>query len=172
MTRIDIRQAEEADLDGILVLYRAVAAVPGGLLRRAHEITPDYVRKNFDAARRSGLSRVAVADGRIVGELHGHVPAIHQLRHVMGDLTIAIHPEAQGTGLGRRLFVDFLDGVRRDFAHLRRVELFCRGDNERAVALYTSLGFVMEGRLRGRVADDRGFYADDLLMGLDLTAAG
>ncbi len=170
MTRIDIRPAEESDLAAILALYRAVAGIPGGLLRRVHEITPDYIARNFDAARRSGLSLVAVDDGGIVGELHGHVPGVHQLRHVMGDLTVAVHPGAQGRGIGRRLFERFLGDTRRDFPQMRRVELFCRADNERAVALYRSLGFEVEGVLRGRVADDRGFYGDDLIMGLDLTA--
>ncbi len=163
---IDIRPAVESDLDDILTLYRAVAEVPGGLLRRVHEITPGYVRKNFDAARRSGLSFVAADEDGIVGELHGHVPGVHQLRHVLGDLTIAIHPRAQGQGIGRRLFDRFLADVRRDFPGVRRVELFCRADNVRAVALYTSLGFEIEGTLRGRVADDRGVYEDDLIMGL------
>ena len=165
--KIDIRETHLGDFEALLGLYREVAAVPGGLLRREYEITPDYVRYFMEHAGARGVSVVAVdTDRKVVGELHGWVPNIRQLFHVMGDLTIAVSPRTQGQGVGRLLFEGFLTRVRRRFSGVERVELFCRSDNARAIALYESQGFVEEGRLAGRVKDDRGFVADDLIMAL------
>lgn len=165
--KIDIRDGHVGDFEALFDLYREVAAVPGGLLRREAEITPDYIRYILENSLARGISVVAVDEERsVVGELHGWVPNIRQLFHVMSDLTIAVSPRAQGQGVGRLLFEGFLARVRERFAGVDRVELFCRSDNARAVALYRSQGFVEEGRLVGRVHDERGFIADDLIMTL------
>jgi len=167
--KIEIRDGHIGDFEALLTLYREVAAVPGGLLRREYEITPEYIRYFLEHSLARGISVVAVDDERrIVGELHGWVPNIRQLFHVMGDLTIAVSPRTQGRGVGRRLFEGFLVRVRERFPGVERVELFFRSDNGRAVALYMSLGFIEEGRLVGRVKDERGFIADDLIMTLRL----
>lgn len=164
---IEIRDGHLGDFEALFHLYRDVAAVPGGLLRREYEITPDYIRYILENSLARGISVVAIDEGRqVIGELHGWVPNIRQLFHVMGDLTIAVSPDVQGQGIGRLLFEGFLSRVGDRFAGVERVELFCRSDNARAVALYTSLGFVEEGRLVGRVRDERGFIADDLIMTL------
>jgi ribosomal protein S18 acetylase RimI-like enzyme len=170
--KIEIRDGHLGDFEALFTLYREVAAVPGGLLRREAEITPDYIRYILENSLARGLSVVAAdQDRNVVGELHGWVPNIRQLFHVMSDLTIAVSPRAQGMGVGRLLFEAFLARVRERFAGVERVELFCRSDNARAIALYRSLGFVEEGRLKGRVKDERGLIADDLIMGLLLQAA-
>lgn len=54
---------------------------------------------------------------------------------------IGVDPSAQGLGLGRALVVAGLDDLhrRRD---MRRAILYVAADNDAAIALYTSLGFV------------------------------
>ncbi len=74
---------------------------------------------------------------------------------------------AQGP-IGRALFVAFLETVRTQHPQISRVELMCRADNGRALALYAQLGFVIEGRLSGRVKDPDGTLSDDLVLGLTL----
>ncbi|WP_443748262.1 GNAT family N-acetyltransferase [Asticcacaulis solisilvae] len=169
--KIEVRDGHLGDFEALFHLYREVAAVPGGLLRREAEVSPDYIRKVMENSLARGVSVVAIDEDRhVVGELHGWVPNIRQLFHVMSDLTIAISPCAQGQGVGRLLFAAFLGRVRERFGGVERVELFCRADNARAIALYRSQGFVEEGRLVGRVKDERGFIADDLLMALRFSA--
>ena len=63
------------------------------------------------------------------------------------------------------MFQALLDEVTERMPHIHRVELFARVSNERARALYRSLGFVEEGRLRARVNNSRGVAEDDTLMG-------
>ncbi|WP_426173231.1 GNAT family N-acetyltransferase [Massilia sp. TWR1-2-2] len=73
-------------------------------------------------------------------------------------------PQAQGRGVGRALFQALLDEVTHHMPHIDRVELFARVSNERARGLYRSLGFVEEGRLRGRVNNALGVAEDDTVM--------
>lgn len=165
---LEIRRATRDDADGMLELYRA-AGESGGLARRRHEIEPRHIACYLDNSLAAGLSLVAVVDGRIVGELHGWAMEPEQFAHVLSDVTIAVHPDAQGQGVGRRLFEAFIAHVRVDMPRIRRIELACRETNARAIALYESLGFRIEGRLTGRVYDPAGFYEDDLMMGLLLS---
>lgn len=161
----DIRRSTPEDLDGIIALYRAAAA-SGGLSRKPDEITPTYVGGFLKQAGESGLSLVAVRDGRIAGEIHGWPMPQSQFAHVFGDITIAVHPDAQGQGVGRAVFQGLIADIAATLPHIRRIELGCRESNARAIALYHSLGFVVEGRLKNRVYDEAGFFEDDLAMAL------
>lgn len=161
---VPIRFAVAEDRDALFALYRAVAAVEGGLARVEDEITPDTVAHNLRAALDRGVSLVALADGAVVGELHAWRPEPRVFAHVLGDLTVAVHPDHQGRGIGRALFVALLDHVRERLPDIRRVELVARQSNARAIALYESLGFVREGRLRGRIRSVGGGFEDDIPM--------
>ncbi len=163
---IETRRAIEADIDAICTLHKRAAAEPIGLARRPDEISRDYVAGFVTASLARGLIMVAENGGRLLGDIQATTPQPRLFSHVLSDLTIAIDPEAQGQGVGRRLFTDFLATVRRDLPHIRRVELFCRPDNPRGYPFYESLGFVIEGRLRGRVCTAEGTYIDDFFMGL------
>lgn len=170
MTKIEIRRATSEDVDGILAMMLRTAAEPIGLARRPDEIHRDYVAGFVANNLARGLILVAEAGSGIVGMIQASTPPPRLFAHVLSDVTIAIDPAAQGQGLGRRLFSAFIATARRDMPHIRRIELYCRSDNPRGYPFYESLGFVIEGRLKGRVAAGNGVYIDDLFMGLDLTA--
>jgi ribosomal protein S18 acetylase RimI-like enzyme len=166
-----IRRATIEDMTGIHALYRR-AADGQGLARRESEMTATFVAGFLTHALKEGLSLVLLCDDEIVGEIHAAVQKPKQFAHVMSDLTIALDPRVQGRGQGRALFQTLIDDVRANFPQVRRIELGCRESNTRAIALYESLGFRMEGRLKGRVYDEAGdFYEDDLMMGKDMTTS-
>jgi L-phenylalanine/L-methionine N-acetyltransferase len=77
-------------------------------------------------------------------------------------LGIAIAPDWQGRGVGRALMQRLLAWA-DDWAGVLRIELQVHVDNERAQALYRSLGFVEEGRHRG-YALKGGRYVDSISM--------
>lgn len=165
MSDLRIRRSGADDAAAILDLYRAVAAIEGGLARTVDEIDGSWLDGVLQASWTRGLSMVAEADGRLVGELHAYSPAPRCFHHVLSDLTIAIHPDAQGQGVGRRLFSGFLDVVTTELPAITRVELFARESNARGLALYASLGFREDGRLRGRCRGVTGALEDDVVMG-------
>ncbi len=168
--KIEIRPAAAGDVDGIFAMMLRAAAAPIGLARRPDEITRDYVAGFVANSLARGLILVADGEGGVCGMIQACTPQPKLFAHVLSDLTIAIDPAVQGQGLGRRLFTAFLDTARSQRPHIRRVELYCRPDNPRGYPFYESLGFVIEGRLKGRVHAGDGVYLDDLFMGLDLTA--
>jgi putative acetyltransferase len=161
-----IRESSLSDSQAVLNLYKYVAETPGGLARLAFEVTPIYVESFLSAASLRGLGLVAEIDGEIAAEIHGYSPEIFCFSHVLTDLTIAVAPAQQGTGVGRLLFAEFLRRVAEDRPHISRVELIARESNTRALAFYESLGFVREGELRGRILNADGSLENDIPMAL------
>lgn len=159
-----IRKTNPSDAAGVLALYRAVAAVPGGIARTPQEVSDSFVDGFMGKPGR--LQYVFEADDRILGEIHAAPHGIAAFGHVIGDLTIAVAPDGQGRGIGRALFQALLDEITHHWPHITRVELFVRASNLRARQLYTALGFVEEGRLRARVLNPAsGLPEEDIVMG-------
>ena len=105
---------------------------------------------------------VAVAAGEIVGMagLHVQQPSLRR-SHVRG-VGIAVSAPWQGRGIGRKLMVRLLDWA-DNWGAVLRLELWVHTDNEPAIALYRSLGFVEEGRHKA-YALKNGQYVDSLSM--------
>ena len=166
MIPLAIESAREKDLTCILTLYRAVAVIPGGLARTEEEITPDYVGHFLARSLATGVILVARdADTvAILGEIHAWVPEPRVFSHVLGDLTIAIHPDAQGRGIGRQLVEGFLATVVSQRPEIKRIELIARESNRKAIDLYRKLGFVEEGHLVDRIQSVGGGFEADVAM--------
>jgi ribosomal protein S18 acetylase RimI-like enzyme len=143
---LNIRKATTEDHQQIFQLYQQVAVVPDGIIRNYNEITEAYISNFLQATIDNGLILVAVVDEEIVGEIHAIMPNLYAFQHLLTDLTIVVHPDKHGLGLGKQLFKAFLTQVETDFPHILRVELFTREHNERNIKFYESLGFVNEGR--------------------------
>lgn len=105
---------------------------------------------------------VAERDGRLLG-MAGLHPVDHALRrrHV-ATLGIAVDAAVHGQGIGRRLMAALCDYADH-WGQLLRIELTVFADNEVAIRLYRSMGFVQEGLHRG-YALRHGRYADVLSM--------
>ena len=162
---ITYRRGTVGDVEAIVDLYRAVGNAGGGLARMPDEVTLEYVDDFVDAALTGGLELVAIdAAGAVVAEMHARPLGPRAFSHVLGDLTIAVHPEWQGRGVGRRLFAEFLKIVSAEMPHVLRVELKSRESNDRAISMYQSLGFEKEGRMAGRIQLPDGTLDADIPM--------
>ncbi len=161
---VQIRSAVAGDAESIFELYRKVASVPGGLARLEEEVSEAYVASFLEAALDRGLSFVAEVEGRLVGEIHAYTLGLYCFAHVIGDLTIAVDPDAQGGGVGRRLFERFMQAVRDERPEVQRVELIARESNQRAIQFYETLGFEREGVFRGRIRNVDGSLESDIPM--------
>jgi putative acetyltransferase len=114
------------------------------------------------AARERGVELVAEDALGLCAEIHASRPVPQDFQHVLGELTLLVHPRVQGRGLGKALFSAFLEHVRSQEPGIHRVELITRDSNQRARSIYEGLGFQLEGRLRGRVRHPDGRLEDDL----------
>lgn len=83
-------------------------------------------------------------------------------RRHCANLTVLVHGDYQGRGIGTRLLESILD-VADNWLMLVRVELNVAADNERAINLYEKFGFVKEG-VRRCYTIRNGKYVDHLIM--------
>ncbi len=89
---------------------------------------------------------VVEEEGEIVGA-YRVVPGTRRLSHLAHLGSVAVRPDRQGRGLGRRMMAEAIERLR--VRGYRRIELTTGADNERAMRLYLSLGFRVEGTMRG-----------------------
>ncbi|MBC3880938.1 GNAT family N-acetyltransferase [Undibacterium sp. LX40W] len=159
-----IRHAQLEDAPGIRQLYQAVARIEGGIARVENEINEEYVQHNLSSGLSKGVCLVAVQGQDIIAEVHAYPPFPRVFAHVLSDLTIAVHPDFQGVGVGRAIFTQLLTTVREQQPHIFRVELIARESNQKAIRFYQSLGFEIEGAMKGRIRRPDGNFEADIPM--------
>jgi len=161
---VRIRPATPEDAEALAQAEHDTAAAQEGLLAaRPGEIPAEAFRAKIEALTGRGLYVVAEEDGRPVGHLLLDPMGLASVRHVV-QLTIVVHPGHTGRGLGRALMEHAIEWA-RNTAGVEKIELRVRATNPRALALYASLGFVEEGRMKDRIKLSNG-YADDICMAL------
>lgn len=162
------RTATIEDLDRLLRLYKMVAGIEGGIARLEQEITNDYVLNFLGKSLSNGLIIVGENPddaNELVAEIHAYKPGIQVFDHVLSELTMVVHPSFQGKKIGRTILTIFLEEVGRNRPEIGRVELIARESNEKAIALYQSMGFLIEGRLEMRIRTTERHYEADIPMG-------
>ena len=142
---IVIRSAEPEDAAAISAVFGTPGTVEGTLQLPDMPVASrvEYLQKVEPAA----CKLVAVAEGLVVGCASLHSPSNSLRRSHSRMLGIGILPQWQGRGVGRKLLARLLDWA-DNWGNVLRVELHVHADNERAIALYRSMGFVEEGRHR------------------------
>lgn len=163
-----IRTACAEDFAKIKSLYHQVACHGEGIARLDSEITDEYVKNFIEMSLANGL--ILVVDHpddaqHVIAEIHAYRPGIKVFDHVLSNLTIVVHPAYQGKKVGRTIFTIFLEEIALNHTNIGRVELMVRESNERAIALYQSLGFSIEGRMEMRVKTRLGSFEADIPMG-------
>jgi putative acetyltransferase len=153
-----------SDAPAILGLYITVATVSGGLARMADEMTLAYVEECVAKSLANGVVLIAERGGRVVGELHTYGAGLRKFAHVLGSVTVAVHPEAQGQRVGRRLFDVMLAEVREHRPDILRIELLTQESNVRGQRLYESVGFKRQGQFEGAILGPNGKPECDIPM--------
>ena len=164
MSGLVIRATTLADAPAILAQHVAAASRGGGLAREPDEMDLAGIEGSLARPFLNGVALSAWIDGAIAGEIHASRLGPRQFDHNLTDLTIAVHPDAQGQGVGAQLFEALFQRARALEPKVERIELFCRAGHSHALRLYQRLGFVIEGRLVRRVRLANGTVEDDLMM--------
>jgi ribosomal protein S18 acetylase RimI-like enzyme len=152
------RTAIESDIPKLVELYKAVAKTPGYIARLEEEVTYEYVSGFLHKSLESGLIIVGENEanpGELIAEVHGYKPGLQGFNHVLGEVTFLVHPDHQGKGIGRTIFTIFLDEIANNRPDVGKVELYTGESNTRAIGLYQSLGFMIEGRMEMRYKNPR-----------------
>lgn len=159
------RSATPADHGRLLALHRAVAEDPNGIARMPDEITEEYITSLLAISPPNGLQWVIENEtGELIGEIHGSKYGLRIFEHILGNITIVVHPDWQGKGVGKALFTRFLSEVQHRFPEVRRIELEARATNEASLGLYRSLGFVQEGVYQNKTCNRDGSFVDSIPM--------
>jgi len=98
---------------------------------------------------------------KVVGFAGLHINTISRCRH-SACLGIMIHTDYQGMGIGKSLMNKSID-LADNWLKLVRLELLVFPDNQKALKLYNSAGFEIEGTKK-YAAIRKGDYSDLLLM--------
>src|SRR6187551_1239092 len=162
------RIADIDDLHSLVTLYKSVARTEDGIARLESEITEDYVKNFLLNSLTSGLIIVGENpdnETELIASVHAYKKGIRVFDHVLSDLTLVVHPQFQGKKIGRTIFTIFLEEIGRNRPDIGKVELIARESNTKAIALYQSLGFLVEGRLEMRIKTTQGAYEADIPMG-------
>ncbi|AKU91523.1 GNAT family N-acetyltransferase [Vulgatibacter incomptus] len=163
---LSIRRARQEDAPLLAAAERAIARVPGRLASRPDEIDDDAFRRMIVDLNERGRGTYLVAEcgGVVVGHAFLEPLPLAATSHVV-RLTIAVHEGHQRRGVGRAL-MDELSSWARANPRVEKIELQVRSANDRAIALYRSLGFVEEGRKTRRLKLGPNEYLDDIYMAL------
>lgn len=114
-------------------VYENTMSLPSETLGNIEE----FLRTNKDPVL------VAEVDGHVVGMAGLYIYKPERMKH-RARLGIMIHKDFQGHGIGKALMQEIIN-IADKWLMLKRIDLEVFTDNERAVNLYKSAGFVVEG---------------------------
>ncbi len=159
-TKIAVRQLSESDFAPVRDMFDDWDFL-AGTMRLPHPTLED-VRKRLSP--RDGVYRWAAdVEDDFAGLLEMETyPDVPRHRHAGDVHLIATHPSHRGKGVGRAL-LNLATDMADNWLNLRRLGLTVWVDNTRAIALYESCGFEVEGTLREYVYRN-GDYVDGYVM--------
>jgi RimJ/RimL family protein N-acetyltransferase len=164
-----IREADGEDTRAVLDYVNAVCGESDflsfgpGEFERTEPEEEEYLRQCRAAGNR--LYLLGMIDGIVVATLSFAGGQRPRLRH-SGEFGMSVRKVCWGLGIGS-LMLDALIQWAGEGGIVKKINLRVRTDNRRAIRLYESKGFVMEGALRKEILLD-GRYYDHYWMGLEL----
>lgn len=173
---VRVRRGGVGDAAAFRVYLRRAALTTDQIGLFGDEVgTLKEVRQSLASGDAGGLLLLAESEGDgcpVVG--HCRLSTFPR-RKMVGVLAMGMLCDGgwRGVGLGRALLEASLGWARANASSglgVRRVELDVLVSNPGAVALYESVGFVVEGRRPARVRQADGSLVDDLAMGLDVAS--
>lgn len=163
---ITIRHAEPADA---LALSQHVNAIieedvfnvtaPG---EYAYTVEEEKTRIEASLVHPRQLLLVVECEGQVLGAIDC-VPGVRQRIAHSINVGISVAPSLRNQGVGRLLLTTLLDWA-TEHPQIDKVTLGVLASNERALHLYTALGFIEEGRRYRFVKYEDGRYVDDIQM--------
>ncbi|MGE3800652.1 MAG: N-acetyltransferase family protein [Candidatus Kapaibacterium sp.] len=165
---LHIRQAEPEDAASVINYIEVISGESDFLSTGPgeFEVTVDeeanVLRRFRDTENK--LFILGEVKGQIVASLNFSSRNRPRLQHT-GSFGMSVRKDYWGLGIGG-LMLDTLISWAKETS-ITKINLHVRPDNDRALQLYLSRGFVLEGRL-SRTVCIHGVYYDSLMMGLKI----
>lgn len=164
------REPTETDGDGLRVFINAVIAEPLSGIVLSDPIDEEGETRWLSArlsamAAHTAIDLAVELDGRIVGNCD-IVRRIGKEKH-RADMGIALSSEIRGIGVGKALMEVTIELARERMEGLETIWLSAFEYNERALALYQSLGFRIIATLP-RAAKEGSAHYDEVVLALDI----
>lgn len=165
-TVVTIRTAFPADAAKLLEHVYAIFAEDGFTLstledfHNTEEQETAWLQMNLDDPGK--LVIVAEKEGQIIGMLNFHDGERKRIAH-LGELGMSVNYAWRNRGVGRALLSTLILWTQQH-PLIEKVCLEVFATNTNAIALYISLGFEEEGRLRKEIKLGPGAYVDTLRM--------
>ena len=162
-----IRNVEPDDAEQMITHIHAVDSESLFLSREPGEfaMSPEAERKFLEDAKNSDFDLFLVAEihDQIIASCVARINPRKRYCH-KAELAIAVQKPYWSMGIGRKLMNAVISWAKEQ--ELVKLELGVDTENQRALSLYTSLGFEIEGTIRKerRMAD--GTFRDGYRMGL------
>jgi len=160
-----IVQPDPGRAEEMLDFLRDISSETEFITRTAGEVyeTVEVERQKLESlvAADNMIMLVCMVDNRIAGNCSLQFPKKIKMRH-RASLGIAIRQAYWNLGIGTALFEEMIRISRE--RGVRQMELEMIDGNERGLALYTKMGFVITGRRPDAFLMSDGTYRDEILM--------
>jgi RimJ/RimL family protein N-acetyltransferase len=159
--RLILRQAAVEDAEDTIAYVRDVIGESDYLLWEPGEFrpSPDKQRELLEhyASSDTHLFLIAEVEGEIAGMLNFQPGGRIRNAHT-GEFGMSVRKKYWGLSIGRRM-VECLLHWARQTGKIRKINLRVREDNERAIRLYRSAGFQIEGKVSREFCVNGQFFA-------------
>jgi RimJ/RimL family protein N-acetyltransferase len=158
-----LRQAGKSDIEGVREYTEAFYAKECDMIVHwSPPIDPEQESKRLCERDREGaVVIIAEEDGRIMGHIETSVPSGEEIRHTC-ELGMTVLEQYRKRGIGTRLLQSLLAWARSRGLLIVKLQVY--SVNAPAIALYTRLGFVEDGRTKNGVKLRSGAYCDMIHM--------
>lgn len=148
----------------IAKIYQIVAEEVQGITRRPEEITQTYIFSLLNKPEHDCIFLVAEDDvNNIIGFGHAEKIGLKVYDHILSNYTIAVDPNRQSKGIGRGIFLGFLEYLSNNRPDILRLEMEVKYDTER-IRIFEETGFKTEAIIKKRVLSEDGKFFDQVLM--------
>jgi ribosomal protein S18 acetylase RimI-like enzyme len=138
------------DASALKDLYDLISEASGTLARSANETDLNYFETVLKKSFENGINIGVYDKEKLVAFIYAYKFEPKVFNHVLANMTIGLHPNYQGKGIGSKLLETFIDQVRKNM-EINRIELFTPAINLSAIKLYQRHGFKQEGVFKCRV---------------------
>src|SRR5579884_2862212 len=163
---IIVRSAQPEDAPALIEQLRAVMAEGMFMVTTADRLNVTIEQMGewiqLYASDEGKILLLAIAQEQIIGSLHFTNGVRRRLAH-QGDFGMSVHNEWRERGVGSALVESLIAWCSAN-PLIEQIRLSVFAVNEAAIRLYTTMGFVLEGRLMNQAKLDDGTYTDLILM--------